>query len=80
LPQVPEQEDPSSYIGLFQPCDFDMYLYESLGFCFLERYIPTEDFKKYVEEGRIDPSECINELKKLRDHCDRVIKKINVYV
>ena len=56
LPQVPEQKD--VYIGLGR-CeqDFDSYLYEDLGFGFLERDIGTykfwkkrnpEDVEKYI--------------------------------
>jgi len=73
LPQVPEQNE--VYIGIDRcACDFDCYLYEDLGFCFLERDIGTwkfwrkrtpEDVKKYIEHLII-----------LRDSCDRVIKKL----
>lgn len=76
LPQVPEQEGEDTFIGLWGPVDFDMYLYELLGFCILERYIPTDEFREAISEGRINPEEMIRELEKLRDHCNRVIEKL----
>ena len=76
LPQVPEQIGKETFIGLWWPVDFDMYLYEILGFCILERYISTDEFKGAISSGRIDPEEMIRELEKLRDHCNRVIEKL----
>ncbi len=73
-PQVPEQKD--VFIGTFQPCDFDSYLYEFLGFGFLERDIGTEEFwkKRTVK----DVEEYIKHLRLLRDSCERVIGKLEV--
>lgn len=73
LPQVPEQKD--IYIGINR-CeqDFDCFLYEELGFGFLERDIGTWKFwRKRTPE---DVNEYIKHLKILRDSCDRVIKKL----
>jgi len=73
LPNVPEQKD--VYIGIYHGSDFDMFLYEYLGFGFLERDIGTENFKR---------EECIpkyiKHLTLLRDACDRVIKKLEANI
>jgi len=75
LPQVPEQKN--VYIGIYHGSDFDMYLYEYLGFTFLERDIGTEDFLKRHKH-------CIGKYIKhlilLRDGCDRVIKKLEANI
>lgn len=73
LPQVPEQKNVC--IGLDRTAqDFDGYLYECLGFCFLERDIGTYKFwKKRTPE---DVKKYITHLILLRDSCDRVIKKL----
>lgn len=73
LPQVPEQKD--VYIG-FGRCqqDFDGFLYEDLGFCFLEREIET--YKFWKKRTPADVEEYIRQLILLRDACDRVIKKL----
>jgi len=73
LPQVPEQK--GVYIGINHcECDFDMYLYEDLGFGFLERDIGTWKFwkKRTPENVKV----YIEHLKVLRNSCDRVIKKL----
>ena len=73
LPQVPEQKNVYIGVGRCQQ-DFDGFLYEDLGFCFLEREIGTYKFWK-----RRDPDivrEYIKHLTLLRDSCDRVIKKL----
>jgi hypothetical protein len=72
IPQVPEQE--GVYIGLIFPQDFDGYLYEDFGFRFLERDIPTEDFRKKRTNAEI--KECIQHLTLMRDSCDRTIGKL----
>lgn len=72
LPQVPEQE--GVYIGLLFPQDFDAYLYEDFGFRFLERDIPTKDFRKKRTDAEIE--ECIRHLTLMRDACDRTIRKL----
>jgi hypothetical protein len=73
LPQVPEQK--GVYIGINR-CeqDFDNLLYEDLGYGFLERDIGTWKFwkKRTPEDVKI----YIENLKILRDACDRVIKKL----
>lgn len=73
LPQVPEQKD--TFIGIgYAECDFDMYLYELLGFAFLERDIGTEKF--WRKRTKHDVEEYIKQLKVLKDSCDRVINKL----
>jgi len=77
LSQVPEQT--GVYIGINRcDCDFDMYLYEELGFGFLERDIGTWKFwkKRTPEDIKI----YIKHLEILRDSCNRVIKKLELVV
>jgi len=73
LPQVPEQKD--VYIGIGR-CehDFDCFLYEDFGFCFLERDIGT--YKFWKKRTPADIEEYIKSLITMRDACDRVIKKL----
>ena len=75
-PQVPEQK--GIYLGTFHPCDFDSYLYEFLGFGFLERDIGTEEFWRH--RTPTDVEEYIKHLRLLRDACERVIGKLEVLV
>jgi hypothetical protein len=73
LPQIPEQKE--VYIGIGRcACDFDSYLYEDLGFGFLERDIGT--YKFWRKRTPKDVEEYIKHLIILRDSCDRVIKKL----
>ncbi len=73
LPQVPEQKD--VYIGIgYAECDFDMYLYELLGFNFLERDIGSDEFWKKRTADDIEIY--LKNLILLRDSCDRVISKL----
>lgn len=79
-PQVPEQRN--VYIGINNAeCDFDMYLYELLGFGFLERDIGSEKFWRYYTSSPRTPDDIetyIRNLILLRDSCDRVIKKLQL--
>lgn len=75
LPQVPEQKD--KFIGIgYAECDFDMYLYELLGFGFLERDIGSDEFWKKRTADNIE--EYLKNLILLRDSCDRVIRKLEL--
>ena len=75
-PQVPEQK--GIYLGTFLPCNFDSYLYEFLGFGFLERDVGTEEF--WRSRTPADVEEYIKHLRLLRDACERVIGKLEVLV
>jgi hypothetical protein len=73
LSQVPEQKE--VYIGINNAeCDFDMYLYELMGFGFLERDIGTEKFWKH--RTKRDVEIYIQNLNLLKDSCNRVINKL----
>ena len=73
LPQIPDQK--GVYIGINNAeCDFDMYLYELLGFGFLERDIGTEKFWRHRTYKDVELY--IKHLILLRDSCDRAIRKL----
>ena len=76
-PQVPEQK--GVYIGIFHGGqDFDMFLYEDLGFGFLERDIGTEEFWRHRTPADVEAY--IQHLGLLRDACERVICKLEVVI
>jgi hypothetical protein len=75
--QVPEQRGEDTYIG--PPGaghDFDCFLYEDMGFSFLERDIGSENFWRHRED--IHVSQVIKSLKIMREHCDRVSDKLEL--
>jgi len=73
LPQVPEQKDVSIGIG-YAECDFDMYLYELLGFRFLERDIGSDEFWKKRTADDIELY--LKHLQLLEEACYRVSRKL----
>lgn len=75
--QVPEQQGEDTYIGpLGAGQDFDCFLYEYMGFSFLEKDIGSENFWKSREDVHV--RQVIKSLKTMRDHCSRVIDKLDL--
>jgi hypothetical protein len=72
-PQVPEQK--GIYIGIgYAECDFDMYLYELLGFNFLERDIGSDEF--WRKRTADDIEVYLKHLQLLEEACYRVSRKL----